>query len=75
MNEILDTLKTQMTANAISLAAEEQYLTDLKSTIAKGVDVTDMPSRVIARIEYLKGLHMGLHTAVYALESAVKVGA
>jgi len=68
MNAVITTLKAQLEANATDLAAEEQYLIDLNKAIQRGLEVTDVPSRVLARIEYFKGRQYGLSTALYAVE-------
>ena len=75
MNAVITTLKAQIESNATDLAAEENYLVDVKVAIAKGLDVVTAPSKIIARIEYFKGRHMGLMTALWAIEREAKVGA
>ena len=73
MNAVITTLNAQLQANATELAAEEQYLVDLNKAIQRGLEVTDVPSRVLARIEYFKGREYGLKTALYTIEREAQV--
>jgi len=75
MNEIITTLEAQIESNAVDLAAEEQYLADVNKAIAKGIDVNAVPSKIVARIEYFKGRHMGLSTALWVVQREAKVSA
>jgi hypothetical protein len=73
MNKVITTLKAQLESNAVDLAAEEQFLVDVKVAIAKGLDVVTTPSKILARIEYFKGREYGLKTALYAIEREAQV--
>ena len=73
MKAVITTLKAQLEANATDLAAEEQYLADLNKSIERGLNIHDVPNRVIARIEYFKGRQYGLSTALYAVEREAQV--
>jgi hypothetical protein len=75
MNAVITTLKAQLESNAVDLAAEEQFLVDVKVAIAKGLDVVTTPSKILARIEYFKGREYGLKTALYAIEREAQVNA
>ena len=75
MNAVITKLSAQIASNAEDLAAEEQYLTDITKAIAQGVDVIAIPSKIVARIEYFKGRHMGLMNALYFIQEEAKVGA
>lgn len=73
MNAVIATLKAQLESNAQDLAAEEQYLLDIKQALAKNLIVHTPPSKIIARIEYFKGREYGLKTALYAIERELEV--
>ena len=75
MNAVITTLKAQLESNAVDLAAEEQFLVDVRVAIAKGLDVVTTPSKILARIEYFKGREYGLKTALYAIEREAQVNA
>jgi hypothetical protein len=70
MLQIKETLKAKIAENATKLAAEEQFLTDINNAIQRGMVVEAQPSKIITRIEYLKGVHIGLMTAVWSVEEA-----
>jgi len=75
MNAVITKLTAQIASNAEDLAIEEQYLKDINEAIANGLDVIAVPSKIIARIEYFKGRHMGLMNALYFIQEEAKVGA
>jgi hypothetical protein len=75
MNAVINKLQAQITSNVEDLAAEEQYLADVTKAIAQGVDVVAIPSKIVARIEYFKGRHMGLMNALCFILEEAKVNA
>jgi hypothetical protein len=75
MKKVITKLSAQIASNAEDLAAEEQYFADITKAIAQGVDVNAIPSKIVARIEYFKGIHMGLMNALYFIQEEAKVGA
>jgi hypothetical protein len=70
MNEILEVLKDQMETNAERLARDEKELQETNQAIENGLDVAEAPSKIITRIEYYKGVHIGLCIAIANIKNA-----
>jgi hypothetical protein len=75
MNNLVNTLNTQIAENATELHVQELYLQETKEQIKNNMNVVNAPSVIIARIEYLKGRHMGLMSALYLIQDEANVGA
>jgi hypothetical protein len=73
MNAVITKLSAQIASNAEDLAAEEQYLADITKAIAQGIDVVAIPSKIVARINYFKGRHVGLMDALWFIQKEAKV--